>query len=192
MFLFVITLIAIAQLIQFIVAKNHETIDITIIDGWLGISPISIVNDNEYYSSNKPGNTIFSLVFQINILFILYFIYRCYYFFIAKQRFLLAISSGLYASVVFSSCFNRFFYNYGYDYIEIEYFMILNIEDVYLSLWRSTFFLLLVEAVPYLKQVKHPKQKIVEYSKWERAIWRNVVSRQKLFLQTHLKIRKKG
>jgi hypothetical protein len=190
-----IILIGIEQLAQFIVVNNHAAIDISIIEGWLRITPLRVIHDSEYYVSTKLANQLFLSVFYPATIVIFYFAYRCYYFFLPKQRRLLAISVGFCVSVIVDTCLNWLANNHGYDYIEIEYMMIFNINDVYLKLWLSTFFLLLAEAVPYLKKYKNftsLKPKIAEYSRWERTAWINIFNRLKLFLQSHRKVIKKG
>jgi hypothetical protein len=191
-FVLAIVLIGIEQLAQFIVANDHGAINIPIIEGWLRIAPLPVVNDSEYYIPTKITNQLFLLLFYPCMTFILYFAYRCCYFFMPKQRCLLAISAGLYASVISCAFLNSLFYNHGYDYIEIEYMIVLNFMDVCLNLWRSTVFLLFAEAIPYLKQAKSFKPRIAEYLKWERTTWIATLNRLKLFLQKRLKAAKKG
>jgi hypothetical protein len=190
----ILTLIGIDRAVQFIIVKNHATIHLVIIDGWLTIAPIPVANNN-YVSAPKALNGRFDLIIYLVGTLFYYFEYRLYYFFLPKQRVLVAMSAILFFAGMFGSCFNWLIYDNGYDYIKIEHLMVFDIKDIYLELGMFSGFLLFTESVPFLKKYKKMSslyQKIVEYSKWERATWRNVVSRQKLFLQTHLKIRKRG
>jgi hypothetical protein len=163
-----------------------------IIDGWLKIAPIPVISDN-HLSAPKALNDQFNLS---GILFaiILYFEYRIYYFFLPKQRSLVLISAILFFAGMYGSCFNQFAYNHGYDYIEIEHLMVLDIKDVYLELGIYSCFLLFAESIPFLKKYKtftSLKPKIIEYLKWERTTWCIIFRRINIFLQTHRKVKKK-
>jgi lipoprotein signal peptidase len=187
----IIILIFIERAMQFIMLKKHDTINIIIIDGWLKINPIPIVGAADGWVSPKYSDSIYPAFYPITMI-VSFFAYRFCYFFLSKQRVLLEISIVFFTTGAFGSVFNWLAYNHGYDYIEIEYFINFDIKDVYLCLWLSTVFLLLAEAIPYLKRVEAPKQKIIEYLQWERTTWRALFGRLKLFLQTHLKATKKG
>jgi hypothetical protein len=188
----ILTLIGIDQVAQFIMVKNHETIHLVVIDEWLTISPIPVIND-DYISTPKALNDRFDLIIYLVGILFFYFEYRLFYFFLPKQRALVAMSAILFFAGMFGSCFNWLVYDNGYDYIKIEHLMVFDIKDIYLELGMFSGFLLFTESMPSLKKYKKMSSlypKIVEYLKWERSTWCNIVGKQKMFLQTHLGMKK--
>jgi hypothetical protein len=180
----IIAFVLFEQVIQFIIIKYHDVINIIIIDGWLKISPIPAIGAENYISARLIDSAFAYPV----IILIAYFAYRSCYFWLPKQRNLLKISIIFFSAAIYCSFFNMCFYNNNtYDFIEIEYMAVFDIRDIYLSLWASTIFLLLAEAIPFLKKVKSPKQKIYEYFKWELACWRNMYSKFKGFSNKYFK-----
>jgi hypothetical protein len=181
-------LVLFEQTLQFIVVKYHDAIGFTIIDGWLKISPVPVLHAENYISIKDiikiDLDTVF---FDMFILIISYFGYRACYFFLPGQRNLLKISIAFLFAGMFGASFNKYIYNHGYDFIEIEYMAVFDIKDIYITLWSSTVFLLLVEAIPFLKKVKNYKQKIYEYFKWELAFWRDLRLKFKFFSDKYFK-----
>jgi lipoprotein signal peptidase len=164
-----IVLIIIDQAIQFLIKIYYDSINISLVEGWIEIIPKSVVHYNGTYLSNAQKPIPVHLLICFLGIVIGYFLIRFLCFFI-KNRNLLKISASLYAAGLFCSISNAIFYKYGYDYIELYPLCIFDIKDIYILVGFSTLLLFLIQNKNYLK--KTTLKNVKKYFKWEYALWR--------------------
>jgi hypothetical protein len=132
-------LIIMDQTIQFLIVKQHGLIYIPIVKDWLAIKPLFVIQSGDEFDS--MGQQIFQ--YRILTLFSAGLIQ------IIVLRFLLNFyltKSHLYVAITFfaagSVCafLNTLLYKNGYDYIDIQPYIVFDIKDIYIYLGLALFF----------------------------------------------------
>jgi hypothetical protein len=187
-----IVLIIIDQAIQVIMIKNHAAINISIIDGWLGIFPQPMLGTNAgYVSIADIVGSRNQLIGILVIIVFFYYVFRCSYYFLPHKR-LLSLCIVLFAAGISCSfldtCLEILVHNYGYDYIEIEYIECLDIKDMYLSLWLSTMLLFIIKNYSIYKRAQIKKEYVLAFLRWEYNSWRSLYSNVRITILKILKI----
>ncbi|MDR2447787.1 MAG: signal peptidase II [Treponema sp.] len=163
-------LIAIDQTIQFLVAAHHDTIRVSLVEGWIGIFPKSMSQDDKgiYLSNGQLEPSIHLLVCFLGMS-LGYYVVRILYFF-ERERMLLVMSAFFYIAGFVCSALDTLVYEYGYDYIEIYSLCIFDIKDIYILLGFSSLLQSVMQNADVLNKISIKKD-IKRYLKWEYSIW---------------------
>lgn len=149
-----IILVGVDQVIQLLIIKNHELINIVLVEGWFAIIPKSMAQlqyVGSYLSNAQKALPVHLITCFLGIV-IGYFFTRFLCFFMQNKNLILT-SAFLYVAGIFCSVSNAIFHEYGYDYIELYGLCIFDIKDIYLYIGFSTLMLSIIQNKESLEKV---------------------------------------
>jgi hypothetical protein len=177
-----ITLILIDLIVQSLVEKYYDYIQMSILGGWLKITPVSIIKaagDKNYISSlSVLDNKYIIILISGTILGTCAF--RFIYYFSIKRTLLKKSFVLLFAGLFCSITRSIFFIN-EYDYISIYGLLIFDLKDVWLYIGLYTFIQSMVQNWQFFRKTN--KHDMVNYLRHEKNAFNNVIMVVKIYFQ---------